>query len=405
MAIRVPVGLGFAAISCALYYRAVIFFSAPWALLAGISAVFLLISIPWLVSAVLASNVWWLYFGPLIGLFIVPLGFVFLSVILAGAHHAGDFKDHAVARTGTVVAAPNEQWDPVGHVWYGPVTIALRQPVAGHQSVVLRLAHQVDYATGDRVSVLIDPRHPGDVELAGKQGLAMNAAILAGTVSTAGVLIAIAVALTCSVALADAACSRNPDFIGATWASWTRWRREPQDLVPWTGAVRMAAWLPVLAIDALGAYAILEWSQWWLLLLPGTLLAILGPVMAARRSFPLFRHAALPLASVAVAAAVPVLLITGALPAAVAVPLTAAAWLGFFLSSRVCPIARGQQEDDGGEDHVRAADGLLPSGPVGLAVPAGREPPLRRRHEDREPRGGSGQDAAAPFTQAADRQD
>lgn len=99
------------------------------------------------------------------------------------------------------------------------------------------------------------------------------------------------------------------DFIEATCASWGVWRHELQDFVPWTGVVRLAAWLPVFAVDALVAYAVLEWPKWWPFLLPFPLVAILGPALAARRSFPFFRHAALPLASSAVAAAAPVVLI------------------------------------------------------------------------------------------------
>lgn len=310
MAVRVPVGLGFLAISCALFYRAVIFFSAPWAPLAIISAVFLLLGITWLVSALMDSNVWRLHLGGLATVFIVPLGFVLICMILAGAHHEGDFRDHAVARTGTVVAVSNRQWDPADAVWEGDETIALRQPVAGYHSVVFRLAHHVGYKTGDRITVLVDPRHPGDVELPGALGLPLTIGVLAGTLSVTAVLIALSVLITWAIARGDAGSPHEPDFIDATWASWTRWRAEPQDVVPWTGAVRAAAWAPVFAIAAIAAYAILEWSQWWLFLLPATLAALLGPALAARRSFPFFRQAALPLALSAVAAAAPVLLIT-----------------------------------------------------------------------------------------------
>jgi hypothetical protein len=72
------------------------------------------------------------------------------------------------------------------------------------------------------------------------------------------------------------------------------------------------------------------------------------------------------------------------------------------------PIATGtagrQQQDGRREDHVRAAEDLLPGRPAQFPVPAGREPPLRRGGEDGQPARGDDRPGAPVVPAAQQRQ-
>ena len=59
---------------------------------------------------------------------------------------------------------------------------------------------------------------------------------------------------------------RMPDFLNATRRSW-------------------AAWLPFFVITGVSVYAVAQWPQWWLFLLPGLPVAMLGPVLPALRRY------------------------------------------------------------------------------------------------------------------------
>ena len=326
---RLPVGLGFLAVSGALLFRAAEYYSAPWAWLGLISGIFLALAVPWMVSAVRPWNVWNLHAVAFLVALTAPAGIMVVAAMLASAHHAGDFTAHAVARTGTVTAvqANAPAGDASSNPWDSHAILALARPVAGQHTVVLRPPYDLGYAAGDRVAVLVDPRHLGDVELPGHQGWTTKGLVVGATGSAAALGLALfAVIVFLAEGPVDDA-GRKPDFLDSVWQSWARWRSEPQDLIPWTGAVRAVAWLLFAAITTLSVYAMADWSQWWLYLLPGIPVAIGSAAAAAGRSFPRFGDAAWPLASLAVAAAAPVLLITGVLPPAAGVPLMAAAWL------------------------------------------------------------------------------
>jgi hypothetical protein len=331
VASRIPVSLGFLAISGALFFRGTQFYRAPWAGLAPLSAVFLALAIPWIVSALRAWNVYYLHAWMFVILFVLPWGFMIAGAMAASAHHASDFTAHAVARTGTLTAVTTQystdsDGEPVG------VTLALAPPVAGRHTVDLQLPYRTDYAAGDHVAVLVDPRHPDDVELPGHQGWQTIEVVLGwiAVAGLAGCVIGIVKAMLGEGPSTDE--EREADFLDATWRSWAEWRAEPQDLIPWTAAVRAVAWLPFFAITALVVNATVNWRLWWLLLLPAPPVAIVSAAAAVRRSFPRFRDAALPLASLSAAAAAPVLLITGTLPPAAGVPLTAAAWVAGIIA-------------------------------------------------------------------------
>jgi hypothetical protein len=323
---RLAVGFGFLAIAGALFFRATQFYRAPSGWLGLLSGLFLLLAFPWIVSALRIWNVRTLSGLAFMALALLP-GLALVAVMAARAHQASDFAAHAVPRTATVTAVRDQTVpDPDGgtDVSQSDVTLALAEPVAGRDTVVLRLPHG-GLLAGEQVKVLVDPRHPSDVEL--PEGWKSTDSVL--WLTFAGILIGEALlAITVLVTLeGPRGDGRKPDFLDETFRSWARWRAEPQDFIPWTATVRAVAWLPFFAITALAVHAIAGWPQWWLFLLPAVPSAIGSAVAAARRSFPRLRDAALPLASLSAATAAPVLLITGTLSPAAGLPLTAAAWL------------------------------------------------------------------------------
>jgi hypothetical protein len=249
--------------------------------------------------------------------------------MLASAHHVGDFTAHAVARTGTITSVQPDApgGDAGSNPWDSHAILALARPIAGQHTVILRPPYDLGYAAGDSVAVLVDPRHLGDVELPGHPGWTTRGLVMGWTGSAAAFGFALLAAIVFLVEGPVDDAGRKPDFLDSAWQSWAQWRSQPQDLIPWTGVVRAAAWLPFAAITTLSVYAIADWTQWWLYLLPGVPVAIGGAAAAARRSFPRTRDAAWPIASLTVAAAAPVLLITGALPPVAGVSLMVIAWL------------------------------------------------------------------------------
>ena len=71
---RLPVGLGFLAISGALFFRGTQVYGALWAGLAPLSAIFLALALPWMVSAVRSWNAWNLHNVVLLSLIFLPGG-------------------------------------------------------------------------------------------------------------------------------------------------------------------------------------------------------------------------------------------------------------------------------------------------------------------------------------------
>ena len=259
---RLTAALCLLAVSGALFYRAVIFYRAPWGLLGGLSAVFLVLGIPWLVSALCGWNAWELFGGALLaGLIFIPVGVVFFAGLGAGFHHAADFAGHAVARNATVrTVTHTEAVDATGgEAWTTDVSLALQQPVAGRHLVTLQLPQLVDYPSGRQLKVLIDPKAPGDAELASAPGVPAAELVIAPIVGAALIAFGMFGMLTFGRSTDG---RRMPDFLNATRRSW-------------------AAWLPFFAITAVSVYAVTQWPQWWLLLLPGLAVAMLGPVLPA----------------------------------------------------------------------------------------------------------------------------
>jgi hypothetical protein len=184
---RLPVGLGFLAVSGALLFRAAEYYSAPWAWLGLISGIFLALAVPWMVSAARPWNVWNLHVVAFLVALTAPAGIMVVAAMLASEHHAGDFTAHAVARTGTVTAvrANAPAGDAGSNPWASHAILALARPIAGQHTVVLRPPYDLGYAAGDRVAVLVDPRHLGDVELPGHQGWTTKGLVVGATGSAA----------------------------------------------------------------------------------------------------------------------------------------------------------------------------------------------------------------------------
>jgi hypothetical protein len=269
---RLTAALSLLAVSGALFYRAVIFYRAPWAILGGLSAVFLALSIPWLLSALCGWNTWELHFGAVVAGFIfIPLGVILFAWLGADLHHATDFAQNAVARGATVrTVTHTEAYAGDGsEIWSTNVSLALAQPVAGRHLASLQLpGQQVYYPTGQQLKVLIDPKAPGDAELASAPGVPTALLVslpIWGTASAAFGVFCI-VSLCWRVLPGGTDDRQRPDFLNATWRSW-------------------AAWLPFFALTGVSVYAVTHWPQWWLFLLPGIAMSMLGPVLPALRRY------------------------------------------------------------------------------------------------------------------------
>lgn len=117
------------------------------------------------------------------------LFFLFSFHIRAASAQSSYTQAHGVGRQATVVSVQNIQNQSHSQsggtsTWYTAViAAAFSPPVGGLSQTTVHVPHQVSYASGSTVYVLVDPQAPGYAELPGQPSVTSKDwwALLAGT--------------------------------------------------------------------------------------------------------------------------------------------------------------------------------------------------------------------------------